>query len=232
MMYLLTMELAQQQCHMLMKRRELIIRPSQLYNGFSWERAFADDTSGVLGGFAWPPRSYSCSFCGREFRSAQALGGHMNVHRRDRARLRQSLITTTTDSTPPAVLNNEVQALQISTVGSRVSSALSSNSMENGDGSGHFVAFMSHSSIAPEGSNEETIVSHRDQGRAYADAEIMSFKRAKTTAASSSPISLFFEASSTDHSCSLRLSTGLEVGHVEDHQLDLELRLGDPPKVK
>ncbi|EYU19937.1 hypothetical protein MIMGU_mgv11b021848mg [Erythranthe guttata] len=38
--------------------------------------------------FAWPPRSYSCSFCRREFRSAQALGGHMNVHRRDRARQR------------------------------------------------------------------------------------------------------------------------------------------------
>ncbi|KAH6769899.1 hypothetical protein C2S52_014702 [Perilla frutescens var. hirtella] len=41
-------------------------------------------------GFSWPPRSYICSFCRREFRSAQALGGHMNVHRRDRARLRQS----------------------------------------------------------------------------------------------------------------------------------------------
>ncbi|KAI4368397.1 hypothetical protein MLD38_016956 [Melastoma candidum] len=42
------------------------------------------------GGLSWPPRSYSCTFCKREFRSAQALGGHMNVHRRDRARLRQS----------------------------------------------------------------------------------------------------------------------------------------------
>ncbi|EPS65508.1 hypothetical protein M569_09274, partial [Genlisea aurea] len=41
-------------------------------------------------GFSWPPRSYCCSFCKREFRSAQALGGHMNVHRRDRARLRLS----------------------------------------------------------------------------------------------------------------------------------------------
>ncbi|XP_059630131.1 transcriptional regulator SUPERMAN-like [Cornus florida] len=39
--------------------------------------------------FSWPPRSYTCSFCKREFRSAQSLGGHMNVHRRDRARLRQ-----------------------------------------------------------------------------------------------------------------------------------------------
>ncbi|KAK6943618.1 hypothetical protein RJ641_024720 [Dillenia turbinata] len=53
----------------------------------SWEeQAFAEDAAGLLG---WPPRSYSCSFCRREFRSAQALGGHMNVHRRDRARLKQ-----------------------------------------------------------------------------------------------------------------------------------------------
>ncbi|XP_073287289.1 transcriptional regulator SUPERMAN-like [Primulina huaijiensis] len=43
----------------------------------------------VGAGFSWPPRCYSCSFCRREFRSAQALGGHMNVHRRDRARLRR-----------------------------------------------------------------------------------------------------------------------------------------------
>lgn len=49
------------------------------------------ETSAIVNGelFTWPPRSYSCSFCKREFRSAQALGGHMNVHRRDRARLRQ-----------------------------------------------------------------------------------------------------------------------------------------------
>ncbi|XP_021281233.1 transcriptional regulator SUPERMAN-like [Herrania umbratica] len=39
-------------------------------------------------GLTWPPKHYTCSFCKREFRSAQALGGHMNVHRKDRARLR------------------------------------------------------------------------------------------------------------------------------------------------
>ncbi|PSS34948.1 Transcriptional regulator RABBIT EARS like [Actinidia chinensis var. chinensis] len=62
--------------------------------GDSWEeQAFAEDASGALGGCVWPPRSYSCSFCRREFRSAQALGGHMNVHRRDRARLKQSPIS-------------------------------------------------------------------------------------------------------------------------------------------
>lgn len=49
--------------------------------------------------FSWPPRSYTCSFCKREFRSAQALGGHMNVHRRDRARLRQSSPPTPTTNT-------------------------------------------------------------------------------------------------------------------------------------
>ncbi|GER25508.1 zinc-finger protein 10 [Striga asiatica] len=52
----------------------------------------------VAAGFSWPPRSYTCSFCKREFRSAQALGGHMNVHRRDRARLRLSPITLLEDN--------------------------------------------------------------------------------------------------------------------------------------
>ncbi|KAK3031658.1 hypothetical protein RJ639_035026 [Escallonia herrerae] len=37
---------------------------------------------------SWPQRNYRCSFCKKEFKSAQALGGHMNVHRRDRARMR------------------------------------------------------------------------------------------------------------------------------------------------
>ncbi|KAL7609607.1 transcriptional regulator SUPERMAN isoform X2 [Lactuca sativa] len=56
----------------------------------SWEvKAFAEDTGNVMGS-TWPPRSYTCTFCRREFRSAQALGGHMNVHRRDRARLHQA----------------------------------------------------------------------------------------------------------------------------------------------
>ncbi|KAI4372971.1 hypothetical protein MLD38_011148 [Melastoma candidum] len=64
---------------------------SSRYDVFAtWEeRAFAEDSAGDHGS-VWPPRSYSCSFCSRVFRSAQALGGHMNVHRRDRARLKLS----------------------------------------------------------------------------------------------------------------------------------------------
>lgn len=35
-------------------------------------------------------RLYKCTFCERGFSNAQALGGHMNIHRRDRARLKES----------------------------------------------------------------------------------------------------------------------------------------------
>jgi hypothetical protein len=76
------------------------------------------------GGVRWPAAaqgsssSYTCGYCKREFRSAQALGGHMNVHRRERARLRHyyshrlpnlNLLpplycyTSNTTATPPAV---------------------------------------------------------------------------------------------------------------------------------
>ncbi|KAL5709487.1 hypothetical protein ACHQM5_020171 [Ranunculus cassubicifolius] len=71
------------------------VETSRNYNDSWEEQAFAEDSAGPLGGCIWPPRSYSCSFCRREFRSAQALGGHMNVHRRDRARLKQSPIPHT-----------------------------------------------------------------------------------------------------------------------------------------
>ncbi|XP_072987337.1 zinc finger protein 10-like [Typha latifolia] len=65
----------------------------------SWEvRAFAQDSSTAT---TWPPQSYTCTFCRREFRSAQALGGHMNVHRRDRAKLRRH----PTQVSPPFVFS-------------------------------------------------------------------------------------------------------------------------------
>ncbi|KAI6698320.1 hypothetical protein NL676_018439 [Syzygium grande] len=38
-----------------------------------------------------PVKSYTCAFCRRGFSNAQALGGHMNIHRRDRAKLRESM---------------------------------------------------------------------------------------------------------------------------------------------
>ncbi|XP_020582845.1 probable transcriptional regulator RABBIT EARS [Phalaenopsis equestris] len=74
-------------------------------DGDSWEvKAFADDTNNILG-TTWPPRFYACSFCRREFRSAQALGGHMNVHRRERIRAQAQQ-----RHTPPPVIFTEVAA--------------------------------------------------------------------------------------------------------------------------
>ncbi|XP_017233400.1 transcriptional regulator TAC1 [Daucus carota subsp. sativus] len=35
-------------------------------------------------------RTYDCIYCKRGFSNAQALGGHMNIHRKDKARLKQS----------------------------------------------------------------------------------------------------------------------------------------------
>lgn len=71
----------------------------------SWEvRAFEEDTTGNLLGCTWPPRSYTCTFCRREFRSAQALGGHMNVHRRDRARLHETPTLPQLHPSPPPIL--------------------------------------------------------------------------------------------------------------------------------
>ncbi|XP_072967989.1 uncharacterized protein [Typha angustifolia] len=46
-----------------------------------------DDDSGV-GQF------YNCTFCKRGFSSAQALGGHMNIHRKDRAKTKPSSSTS------------------------------------------------------------------------------------------------------------------------------------------
>ncbi|KAL3507687.1 hypothetical protein ACH5RR_033069 [Cinchona calisaya] len=36
-------------------------------------------------------RSYECNFCKRGFTNAQALGGHMNIHRKDKAKAKDKL---------------------------------------------------------------------------------------------------------------------------------------------
>ncbi|XP_047973679.1 transcriptional regulator SUPERMAN [Salvia hispanica] len=78
----------QPQSHFAMRNNNNQASPDE--DDDSWEvRAFEEDTTGNLLGCTWPPRSYTCTYCRREFRSAQALGGHMNVHRRDRARLHE-----------------------------------------------------------------------------------------------------------------------------------------------
>ncbi|XP_076883713.1 uncharacterized protein LOC143532579 [Bidens hawaiensis] len=55
-----------------------------------WENNILFDKDYGYDPISWRQRSFMCNFCKKEYKSAQALGGHMNVHRRDRARLRQS----------------------------------------------------------------------------------------------------------------------------------------------
>ncbi|XP_055814293.1 transcriptional regulator TAC1 [Solanum dulcamara] len=42
-----------------------------------------DDNNGI-------GRSYECNFCKRGFTNAQALGGHMNIHRKDKLKAKQN----------------------------------------------------------------------------------------------------------------------------------------------
>lgn len=117
-----------------------LLRHGRVIDNTWEEQAFAEDTLGPLGGCVWPPRSYSCSFCRREFRSAQALGGHMNVHRRDRARLKQSMpsdlppeITyqhnTSTINSIPLQQNHMSSPLKITSVGGTRNSSTNTNSI-------------------------------------------------------------------------------------------------------
>ncbi|KAJ7298122.1 hypothetical protein O6H91_14G059300 [Diphasiastrum complanatum] len=67
---------------------------------------FAEDSSSS--NELWPPRSYPCTFCSREFRTAQALGGHMNVHRRERAYFNQLGLLRSPSSLPAGASSPEI----------------------------------------------------------------------------------------------------------------------------
>ncbi|KAM1205336.1 hypothetical protein EV2_006354 [Malus domestica] len=43
-------------------------------------------------------KSYECNFCKRGFSNAQALGGHMNIHRKDKAKLKQVSSSNTVET--------------------------------------------------------------------------------------------------------------------------------------
>ncbi|CAM0903095.1 unnamed protein product [Alopecurus aequalis] len=77
--------------HNFLKQQHLFqqrLKPAAVLWSWPVPRPTPNDAADDADGASWPPRSYTCAFCRREFRSAQALGGHMNVHRRDRAKLR------------------------------------------------------------------------------------------------------------------------------------------------
>ncbi|KAK7278452.1 hypothetical protein RJT34_23481 [Clitoria ternatea] len=65
-----------------------------------------DDTAGTK-------RSYECTFCRRGFTNAQALGGHMNIHRKDRARAKQVITPPNFSSSLPInkFMNNNDESM-------------------------------------------------------------------------------------------------------------------------
>ncbi|XP_020218114.1 transcriptional regulator TAC1 [Cajanus cajan] len=58
------------------------VSPENLSEENDHQEEAHDDSGGTK-------RSYECTFCKRGFTNAQALGGHMNIHRKDRAKAKQ-----------------------------------------------------------------------------------------------------------------------------------------------
>lgn len=241
------------QCWIWTKRKHSSLSFYNTHNltyGDSWEeQAFAEDER--FGGCIWPPRSYSCSFCSREFRSAQALGGHMNVHRRDRARLKQPPSPHKTDETSLDHQNSFTSSLAYSNtnpnsddlriLASEAKLAPPSLIQEN---SPPYDSCISWSNLAAErrlysqktdliGTKDEKISKIVDTDCNKEEADIMRCKRRRITDASSLIPLISSKSSSVDNRTGHIKSQMFEfISPSSSEELDLELRLGySPPKV-
>ncbi|WOL06944.1 hypothetical protein Cni_G15679 [Canna indica] len=220
----------------------------------SWEeKAFAEDTAGHLGGCIWPPRSYSCSFCRREFRSAQALGGHMNVHRRDRAQLKlsSSLTGEATDDQrqhhPAQVISH--MAFNAAPANPNPNSGVLASLLpprfpakateklwsENALLSPSFSSSR-HLIVVPEIKIEGDELGPRESGfrrpwrdvvTGVCDEEITSSKRRRIE-----PAPVFFIRAGDNGGDDQQQVESQVLHHNLVEELDLELRLGDAPKLK
>ncbi|KAL4330662.1 hypothetical protein HN51_037360 [Arachis hypogaea] len=257
----------QDQYSMWMKRKEILkshiqvapfgISGNNSSSSSSWEeRAFAEDAARILGGCIWPPRSYSCSFCKREFRSAQALGGHMNVHRRDRARLKRSLsphnhhhhgkndckssllLGTSHHHHHQSSGENYYQYYSSSFIGTTDNNykAMSSSKPSSSDSEpkeGKVNAIIS--SYCNDGDYVETslCVGYNNSSSSLCGNEESYCKRPKRT--NSSMFSSFLKPCSNDRRLQVTLLQSAESFAVptgtEMEDLDLELRLGKPQKI-
>ncbi|XP_022145395.1 zinc finger protein 11-like [Momordica charantia] len=185
-------------------------QPHQDDDDDSWEiRAFAEDTGNIMG-TTWPPRFYTCTFCRREFRSAQALGGHMNVHRRDRARF-----------------HHQTQPNSIQPISSPSSSSFAVPTAEDiyGGGGGGFCFF--YQLPNDNGGFLNPITSGACLRSPY-PSNSSSLPSAK------SPEELRGTSSASSSHCSHISSKGdheslISIDDGDDPKLDLELRLGHRP---
>ncbi|KHN42608.1 Putative transcriptional regulator RABBIT EARS [Glycine soja] len=183
------------------------------------DSAFAEDTSNMMG-TTWPPRFYYCSFCRREFRSAQALGGHMNVHRRDRARLHQA---------PPSSCSNPMSSSL------PTSSFINIPPQELVGNAGLCLLYhlpTSPSSAPPfpsptsNGASPSTLLSISSYPtNNFLMQTSFNFPGAPPTGINTTTVSsLCYNSSKVEQSAT---SSSIDNGHLEE--LDLELRLGHKP---
>ena len=194
-----------------------------------------------MSGFPWPPRSYTCSFCRKEFKSAQALGGHMNVHRRDRARLRQSPPTTDHGHGPMLNLN-----LNPTTT---TNPSFSTSSLSLLPSSSSSVSCASHKPVTsttlplfvsptPPSTSPSSASPSELKRWVVMDGILLSPLSTKTSEPTKPNIadqSLSgvggYDAFAREDGCKILkkaeiLSVDLEIGLPRDYDLDLELRLG------
>nr|AWJ95172.1 stipules reduced [Lathyrus odoratus] len=208
-------------------------------NNSTWEeKAFAEDAARILGGCIWPPRSYSCHFCKREFRSAQALGGHMNVHRRDRARLKQTVTNPNDFTTISRVSTTSTQenCFQIQPKVSSMRWGNWNNHMEFHDSESKgllvhareqiFKGFSCNDYVETSlsmGQNNSMFVQKLQTDVDSCGDKGINYKKPKTATSMSSSLPVLLKPCLNDRCLTFQSAVGIKPG-MED--LDLELRLG------
>ena len=187
---------------------------------------------------SWPARNYACSFCKREFKSAQALGGHMNVHRRDRARLRSCLTPSSWVSSEfPNKPNPSIEPNPTHLSSSSPSSSCISNNLLNcAHTSPLYIPSLTLSSsltpASPNGDKKPRRVSpHLLPLLIHQRCEEIKMSKNKASGLGVEEVRgcaigeelKFFKSSTSEHNIKLELGIGLI---KQPEKLDLELRLG------
>ncbi|ESQ40519.1 hypothetical protein EUTSA_v10015420mg [Eutrema salsugineum] len=220
-------------CLMSMKLRPVVTRrysDAAFLLPFGEERAFAAaEEYGGGGGCMWPLRSYSCSFCGREFKSAQALGGHMNVHRRDRARLKQqSLSSSSTDQATPLDHDHQQQN-EVLDVGTKV---LVQEDSRKHNGNKREINDVCNNNVLK--SSMKRFEHYNDEVKTELSVGLLSSEFDPKQKQLNNGFSSSKKAKTDVSRLPMMLELVIGVSKINGHheELDLELRLGaDPPKV-
>ncbi|KAH0979691.1 hypothetical protein GBA52_006868 [Prunus armeniaca] len=191
--------------------------PSSM-NSTTWEeKAFAADAAGhgPLGGCIWPPRSYSCSFCMREFRAPSAL---VSIQKKNYSGAECAFLSHHSATSAPSWSDNSKSDHQLEKnimTREEEESRCLLGSYDHGD-------FNVETDLSV-GLNISVVSRNRSQGGSCGEEASISCKRPKTATAAISSFPFFLQ--SETEVTGLMASSSME-------DLDLELRLGDPPKVK